>query len=86
MKKFLSLLLALTLVLSLVVVPARATGDTLQSGITIAGKDDAKIGDIVAFSVPATATVTPGSEASESSPGCHYRYTQILCMECYRRH
>lgn len=67
MKKFLSLLLALTLVLSLVVVPARATGDTLQSGITIAGKDDAKIGDIVAFSVPATATVTPGSEASESS-------------------
>ena len=67
MKKFLSLLLALTLVLSLVVVPARATGDTLQSGITIAGKDDAIIGDIVAFSVPATATVTPGSEASESS-------------------
>ena len=67
MKKFLSLLLALTLVLSLVVVPARATGDTPQSGITIAGKDDAKIGDIVAFSVPATATVTPGSEASESS-------------------
>lgn len=67
MKKFLSLLLALTLVLSLVVVPARATGDTLQSGITIAGKDDAKIGDIVAFSVPATATVTPASTDTESS-------------------
>lgn len=67
MKKFLSLLLALTLVLSLVVVPARATGDTLQSGITIAGKDNAKIGDIVAFSVPATATVTPASTNTEPS-------------------
>lgn len=56
MKKFLSLLLALTLVLSLVVVPARAT-ETL-SNIAITGKDTAKIGDTVLLSVPSTATVT----------------------------
>lgn len=68
MKKFLSLLLALTLVLSLVVVPARATGDTLQDGITIASSSTtAKVGDTVAFSVPATATVTPGSDTRDAS-------------------
>ena len=68
MKKFLSLLLALTMVLSLTVLPARATGDTLQDGITIASSSTtAKVGDTVVFSVPATATVTPGSDTPETS-------------------
>ena len=68
MKKFLSLLLAMTMVMSLIVLPARATGDTLQDGITIASSSTtAKVGDTVAFSVPATATVTPGSDTPEAS-------------------
>lgn len=64
MKKFLSLLLALTLVLSLVVVPARADGETLSvSGYTIsADKESLKKGDVVTFTV-ANGSVSCGSEA-----------------------
>ena len=63
MKKFLSLLLALTLVLSLVVVPARATGGSEHSTpaaptatLTISGPTTAKEGDTVSYH--ATASVS----------------------------
>lgn len=62
MKKFLSLLLALTLVLSLVVVPARAAGDSLPDSLVIAASSSsAEVGDTVTFSIPATTTVTAGT-------------------------
>ena len=69
MKKFLSLLLALTLVLSLVVVPARAAGDSLPDSLKIAASSSsAEVGDTVTFSIPATTTVTAGT-TTPSAPG-----------------
>ena len=59
MKKFLSLLLALTLVLSLVVVPARANNDppaAPTATLTISGPATAKEGDTVSYQ--ATASVS----------------------------
>ena len=63
MKKFLSLLLALTLVLSLVVVPARADGVEVGGTYAITkSAESLKRGDTTTFSVTATSpTVTDGS-------------------------
>lgn len=63
MKKFLSLLLALTLVLSLVVVPARADGVQVGGTYTITKTAGSlKRGDTTTFTVTATSpTVTDGS-------------------------
>lgn len=64
MKKFLSLLLALTLVLSLVVVPARADGVEVGGtyAITKSAESLKKRGDTTTFTVTATSpTVTDGS-------------------------
>lgn len=63
MKKFLSLLLALTLVLSLVVVPARADGVEVGGTYAITkSAESLKRGDTTTFTVTATSpTVTDGS-------------------------
>ncbi len=65
MKKFLSLLLALTLVLSLVVVPARAADRTPQAtpeitGLTVNTPSNVKRGDNVTFTISGTPAITTG--------------------------
>ena len=58
MKKFLSSLLALTMILSLVIVPAQAASPTEIDGLTIeASSNSIKGGDKVTFSVKGTPTV-----------------------------
>lgn len=68
MKKFLSLLLALTLVLSLVVVPARAAYDPPATpeitGLTVNTPSGVKRGDDVTFTVSGSATITGGTVTS----------------------
>ena len=68
MKKFLSSLLALTMVLSLVVVPARAADSLVNDGaytVTLkdSSKESAKVGDDVTFvaNIPASVKVSDGS-------------------------
>lgn len=65
MKKFLSLLLALTLVLSLVVVPARAADGTPPAtpeitGLTVNTPSNVNRGDNVAFTISGTPAITTG--------------------------
>ena len=65
MKKFLSLLLALTLVLSLVVVPARAADGTPPAtpeitGLTVNTPSDVNRGDNVTFTISGTPAITTG--------------------------
>lgn len=65
MKKFLSLLLALTLVLSLVVVPARAADGTPPAtpeitGLTVNTPSNVNRGDNVAFTIIGTPAITTG--------------------------
>lgn len=65
MKKFLSLLLALTLVLSLVVVPARAADRTPSAtpeitGLTVNTPINVNRGDNVAFTISGTPAITTG--------------------------
>ena len=65
MKKFLSLLLALTLVLSLVVVPARAAGGTPPAtpeitGLTVNTPSNVNRGDNVTFTISGTPAITTG--------------------------
>lgn len=65
MKKFLSLLLALTLVLSLVVVPARAADRTLPAtpeitGLTVNTPSNVNRGDNVTFTISGTPAITTG--------------------------
>lgn len=66
MKKFLSLLLALTLVLSLVVVPARAADRTPPAtpeitGLTVNTPSNVNRGDNVTFTISGTPAITTGS-------------------------
>ena len=65
MKKFLSLLLALTLVLSLVVVPARAADGTPPAtpeitGLTVNTPSNVNRGDNVTFTISGTPAITTG--------------------------
>ena len=65
MKKFLSLLLALTLVLSLVVVPARAADETPPAtpeitGLTVNTPSNVNRGDNVTFTISGTPAITTG--------------------------
>lgn len=65
MKKFLSLLLALTMVLSLVVVPARAADGTPPAtpeitGLTVNTPSNVNRGDNVTFTISGTPTITTG--------------------------
>ena len=65
MKKFLSLLLALTMVLSLVVVPARAAGGTPPAtpeitGLTVNTPSNVNRGDNVTFTISGTPAITTG--------------------------
>ena len=68
MKKFLSLLLALTMVLSLVVVPARAAENPPATpeiaGLTVNTPSDVKRGDDVTFTISGDATITGGTVTS----------------------
>lgn len=79
MKKFLSLLLALTLVLSLVVVPARANGedDTPKiNGLSITKSvDSVDRGDDVKFEVTATSPSLSGIEGSPAIDADSYEYS-----------
>lgn len=68
MKKFLSSLLALTMILSLVIVPARAADSLVNDGaytVTLkdSSKESAKVGDYVTFvaNIPASVKVSDGS-------------------------
>ncbi|MFY0388297.1 S-layer homology domain-containing protein [Hominicoprocola fusiformis] len=78
MKKFLSSLLALTMILSLVIVPAQATGDTLseasEAGFSVSvkgSKSSAVVDDVVTFvaNIPSTITVTDGDASEKSYTG-----------------
>ena len=68
MKKFLSLLLALTMVLSLVVVPARAAENPPATpeiaGLTVNTPSDVKRGDDVTFTISGDATIAGGTVTS----------------------
>ena len=68
MKKFLSLLLAMTMVMSLIVLPARAHNDPPATpeitGLTVNTPSDVKRGDDVTFTVSGTATITDGTVTS----------------------
>lgn len=77
MKKFLSLLLALTLVLSLVVVPARAAGDTVGAagGIQItASAQKAVQGDKVTFTASNPTITYQGTTYSGSDVHATYKW------------
>ena len=75
MKKFLSSLLALTMILSLVIVPANAADDSVdQNGFSVSvkgGKTSAVVGDEVTFvaNAPSTVTVTDGNNSETSYTG-----------------
>lgn len=70
MKKFLSLLLALTMVLSLVVVPARADGETITGTFSVTAKQDnndvtaVKKGSAITFNATATNPKVNGNNAT----------------------
>ena len=57
MKKFLSSLLALTMILSLVIVPANAAGDTMSGLSLTASKETVKVGQEFTFTVSGTGVV-----------------------------
>ena len=84
MKKFLSSLLALTMILSLVIVPAQAANDTLseasEAGFSVSvkgSKSNAVVDDVVTFvaNIPSTITVTDGNASEKSYTGTVTAYS-----------
>lgn len=79
MKKFLSSLLALTMILSLVIVPANATDQALADGYTLSGsfsvtadKENVASGELVNLTA---ANITATKTGAETQPTFEYVYT-----------
>ena len=74
MKKFLSSLLALTMILSLVIVPAQAHDDPTVTGATVSGKSDLTLNETTEYSV-SLAGAKAGNVDISNGTGVTYKWT-----------
>ena len=77
MKKFLSSLLALTMILSLVIVPANAAGGTMSGLSLTASKKTVKVGETVTLTVSGRGVVdqqTAAVDVDHSNPSSYYTF------------
>ena len=73
MKKFLSSLLALTMILSLVIVPANAAvGDTMSGLSLTASKETVKVGETITLTVSGKPTVNGSTDTMSIASGSNY--------------
>ena len=72
MKKFLSSLLALTMILSLVIVPANAASDTMSGLSLTASKETVKVGESVTLTVSGKPTVNGSTDTMSIASGSNY--------------
>ena len=79
MKKFLSSLLALTMILSLVIVPAQAH-DATVTGATVSGKSDLTLNETTEYSVSLTGAKAGDVDIS-SGTGVTYKWTVSDALE-----
>ena len=80
MKKFLSSLLALTMILSLVIVPARANNDPTVTGATVSGKSDLTLNETTEYSV-SLAGAKAGDVDISSGTNVTYKWTVSDALE-----
>lgn len=80
MKKFLSSLLALTMILSLVIVPAQANNDPTVTGATVSGKSDLTLNETTPYSVSLTGAKAGDVDISNGT-GVTYKWTVSDALE-----
>lgn len=80
MKKFLSSLLALTMILSLVIVPAQAHDDPTVTGATVSGKSDLTLNETTEYSV-SLAGAKAGNVDISNGTGVTYKWTVSDALE-----
>lgn len=80
MKKFLSSLLALTMILSLVIVPAQANNDPTVTGATVSGKSDLTLNETTEYSV-SLAGAKAGDVDISNGTGVTYKWTVSDALE-----
>ena len=80
MKKFLSSLLALTMILSLVIVPAQANNDPTVTGATVSGKSDLTLNETTTYSVSLTGAKAGDVDIS-SGTNVTYKWTVSGALE-----
>ena len=80
MKKFLSSLLALTMILSLVIVPAQANNDPTVTGATVSGKSDLTLNETTEYSV-SLAGAKAGDVDISNDTGVTYKWTVSDALE-----
>lgn len=80
MKKFLSSLLALTMILSLVIVPAQAHDDATVTGATVSGKSDLTLNETTEYSV-SLAGAKAGNVDISNGTGVTYKWTVSDALE-----
>ena len=80
MKKFLSSLLALTMILSLVIVPAQANNDPTVTGATVSGKSDLTLNETTTYSVSLTGAKAGDVDISNGT-GVTYKWTVSGALE-----
>lgn len=80
MKKFLSSLLALTMILSLVIVPAQAHDDPTVTGATVSGKSDLTLNETTEYSV-SLAGAKAGDVDISNGTGVTYKWTVSDALE-----
>ena len=80
MKKFLSSLLALTMILSLVIVPAQANNDPTVTGATVSGKSDLTLNETTEYSV-SLAGAKAGDVDISNGAGVTYKWTVSDALE-----
>ena len=80
MKKFLSSLLALTMILSLVIVPAQANNDSTVTGATVSGKSDLTLNETTEYSV-SLAGAKAGDVDISNGTGVTYKWTVSDALE-----
>lgn len=80
MKKFLSSLLALTMILSLVIVPAQANNDPTVTGATVSGKSDLTLNETTEYSV-SLAGAKAGDVDISNGIGVTYKWTVSDALE-----
>lgn len=80
MKKFLSSLLALTMILSLVIVPAQANNDPTVTGATVSGKSDLTLNETTEYSV-SLAGAKVGDVDISNGTGVTYKWTVSDALE-----
>lgn len=80
MKKFLSSLLALTMILSLVIVPAQANNDPTVTGATVSGKSDLTLNETTEYSVSLAGAKAGGVDISNGTD-VTYKWTVSDALE-----